>query len=320
MEHSPLMVGIAIPSLRCWSAKNISHASSSSTNDSPVVEEVLSEVAANESARDEVRSVDLANGGGVKQSAVEVADVDASVTDVDKAKLNGPPGNPGKKGQLKSHAEAARLPFASHKQGQSPCYDNLCRPVTDLLPLIESGVKGVTSNPAMDTKYKLIPEISVTEKDKNWTAKVIVSEKTSARTSQNGSIRYQNLILMDPQKNKIQATLFDNHITAFEDLLLLSKTYLISNATIKLTKPEYVASVGPIHWVITGKTRVIEIQEDNNALLSSTYNFTPFDKLKEYMDVDADISIIGVAIDIKPKRLIKVRSGISWIASTLVRP
>ncbi|KAL2517946.1 Replication protein A 70 kDa DNA-binding subunit B [Abeliophyllum distichum] len=170
-------------------------------------------------------------------------------------------------------------------------------------------LEGMLYTKKMDTKYKLIPEISVTEKDKNWTAKVIVSEKTSARTSQNGSIRYQNLILMDPQKNKIQATLFDNHITAFEDLLLLSKTYLISNATIKLTKPEYVASVGPIHWVITGKTRVIEIQEDNNALLSSTYNFTPFDKLKEYMDVNADISIIGVAIDIKPKRLIKVRSG-----------
>ncbi|KAL2518965.1 AAA-type ATPase family protein [Abeliophyllum distichum] len=90
-------------------------ASSSSTNDSPVVEEVVSEVAANESARDEVRSVDLANGGGAKQSdvekspeaAVEVADVDASVTDVEKAKLNGPPGNRGKKGQLKSHAGAA---------------------------------------------------------------------------------------------------------------------------------------------------------------------------------------------------------------------
>ncbi|PNX71425.1 transaldolase, partial [Trifolium pratense] len=34
------------------------------------------------------------------------------------------------------------------KQGQSPWYDNLCRPVTDLIPLIESGVRGVTSNPA----------------------------------------------------------------------------------------------------------------------------------------------------------------------------
>lgn len=37
------------------------------------------------------------------------------------------------------------------KEGQSPWYDNLCRPVTDLLPLIASGVRGVTSNPAVNT-------------------------------------------------------------------------------------------------------------------------------------------------------------------------
>lgn len=36
------------------------------------------------------------------------------------------------------------------KEGQSPWYDNLCRPVTDLLPLIASGVRGVTSNPAVN--------------------------------------------------------------------------------------------------------------------------------------------------------------------------
>lgn len=36
------------------------------------------------------------------------------------------------------------------RQGQSPWYDNLCRPVTDLIPLIESGVRGVTSNPAVN--------------------------------------------------------------------------------------------------------------------------------------------------------------------------
>jgi hypothetical protein len=35
------------------------------------------------------------------------------------------------------------------QQGQSPWYDNLCRPVTDLLPLISSGVRGVTSNPTV---------------------------------------------------------------------------------------------------------------------------------------------------------------------------
>jgi len=42
------------------------------------------------------------------------------------------------------------------KQGQSPWYDNLCRPVTDLIPLIESGVRGVTSNPAVIILWYLI--------------------------------------------------------------------------------------------------------------------------------------------------------------------
>ncbi|KAG8078944.1 hypothetical protein GUJ93_ZPchr0007g5404 [Zizania palustris] len=37
-------------------------------------------------------------------------------------------------------------------QGQSPWYDNLCRPVTDLLPFIASGVRGVTSNPTIFQK------------------------------------------------------------------------------------------------------------------------------------------------------------------------
>lgn len=35
------------------------------------------------------------------------------------------------------------------KQGQSPYYDNLCRPVSDLLPFIASGIRGVTTNPAV---------------------------------------------------------------------------------------------------------------------------------------------------------------------------
>ncbi|XP_047057855.1 transaldolase-like [Lolium rigidum] len=37
-------------------------------------------------------------------------------------------------------------------QGQSPWYDNLCRPVTDLLPYIANGVRGVTSNPTIFEK------------------------------------------------------------------------------------------------------------------------------------------------------------------------
>jgi len=37
------------------------------------------------------------------------------------------------------------------KQRQSPYYDNLCRPVSDLLPFIANGIRGVTTNPAVLT-------------------------------------------------------------------------------------------------------------------------------------------------------------------------
>ncbi|KAF5787119.1 putative transaldolase [Helianthus annuus] len=51
-----------------------------------------------------------------------------------------------------SYVKRTTLHDLYEKQGQSPWYDNLCRPVTDLLPLIESGVRGVTSNPAIFQK------------------------------------------------------------------------------------------------------------------------------------------------------------------------
>lgn len=47
------------------------------------------------------------------------------------------------------------------KEGQSPWYDNLCRPVTDLLPLIASGVRGVTSNPAVTISFNVIFCVSI---------------------------------------------------------------------------------------------------------------------------------------------------------------
>ncbi|KAL6550123.1 hypothetical protein OROMI_020611 [Orobanche minor] len=49
-------------------------------------------------------------------------------------------------------AKKSTLHDLYEKEGQSPWYDNLCRPVTDLIPLIESGVRGVTSNPAIFQK------------------------------------------------------------------------------------------------------------------------------------------------------------------------
>ncbi|CAH8384870.1 unnamed protein product [Eruca vesicaria subsp. sativa] len=51
-----------------------------------------------------------------------------------------------------SAAKRTTLHDLYEKEGQSPWYDNLCRPVTDLLPFIARGVRGVTSNPAIFQK------------------------------------------------------------------------------------------------------------------------------------------------------------------------
>ncbi|CAM8947703.1 unnamed protein product [Rhodiola kirilowii] len=51
-----------------------------------------------------------------------------------------------------SSVEKTALHDLYEKEGQSPWYDNLCRPVTDLLPVISKGVRGVTSNPAIFQK------------------------------------------------------------------------------------------------------------------------------------------------------------------------
>ncbi|XP_076885537.1 uncharacterized protein LOC143535090 [Bidens hawaiensis] len=55
-------------------------------------------------------------------------------------------------GENGSHVKRTSLHDLYEMQGQSPWYDNICRPVTDLLPLIESGVRGVTSNPTIFQK------------------------------------------------------------------------------------------------------------------------------------------------------------------------
>ncbi|CAI9760519.1 unnamed protein product [Fraxinus pennsylvanica] len=73
---------------------------------------------------------------------------------------------------------------------------------------------------------------------------------------------------MDFQGNKVHATLYDGNINAFEDQLILSKTYIVSNALVKDTKPEYKAA----------------------------------NELGNYMDCNNDISILAVAIDMRPKQ------------------
>ncbi|KAL2488872.1 replication protein A 70 kDa DNA-binding subunit D-like [Forsythia ovata] len=100
----------------------------------------------------------------------------------------------------------------------------------------------------------------------SWTTIVVVAEKSMARTAQHSPDKYQNMVLVDPQGNKVHATIYNNDITAFQNTLILSKTYLISNATVRHTDPKYRPRTAPVQWTINGRTRIEEQDENHDAL------------------------------------------------------
>ncbi|KAL2543226.1 Replication protein A 70 kDa DNA-binding subunit B [Abeliophyllum distichum] len=140
----------------------------------------------------------------------------------------------------------------------------------------------------MGDKFQLIHDVS--PGTTGWTVKVVVAEKFSPRVAQRSPTKYQNITLMDSEGSTVQATLYGQNITAFQDELLLGKTYLISNALVKETNAEYKAKSGEIQWTISGRTRIRRVEENNSNLLISTYSFTDFEDLPKYMDSNVDIS------------------------------
>ena len=80
------------------------------------------------------------------------------------------------------------------------------------------------------------------------------------------------------------------NINAFQNKLQLTKTYLISNATVKKAKPEYREHNDEMHWTITGRTMIQELNESHDNLLEAAYNFTPFTELHAQVNkLTADI-------------------------------
>ncbi|KAL2508971.1 Uncharacterized protein Fot_32618 [Forsythia ovata] len=62
---------------------------------------------------------------------------------------------------------------------------------------------------------KLIPDISPGQT--SWTSKVVVAEKNISRTAQRSPVKYQNMVLVDPQENQsvaqsIRTSIDDEHI------------------------------------------------------------------------------------------------------------
>ncbi|KAL2494349.1 replication protein A 70 kDa DNA-binding subunit B-like [Forsythia ovata] len=140
--------------------------------------------------------------------------------------------------------------------------------------------------------YKSILDVGVQQGQ--WTSKVIVAKKSVPKKSQLTRLTYQNFVFIDLQENKVQCTIYNNDITAFQNTLIWSNTYLILNAAMKLTDPRNKVTLGPTQWTINGRTKVQLIEEDNQALLFLTYNLVLFRDLQQHIDMDSELGTLAV--------------------------
>ncbi|KAK4846191.1 hypothetical protein QYF36_014181 [Acer negundo] len=139
---------------------------------------------------------------------------------------------------------------------------------------------------------------------KGWTAKVSIAEKTTPRESQHCSNKYQRLILIDSEGTRVQASIFGADIKFFEDTLIVSKNYQISNAYVKPIKSDHRIVENDLQWTVNGRTLVREV-EDDQVMVPAAFSFVPFADLENHKDCIAHVNIIGLAIDMYPIRQLR---------------
>ncbi|KAL3840261.1 hypothetical protein ACJIZ3_024852 [Penstemon smallii] len=160
------------------------------------------------------------------------------------------------------------------------------------------------------TQYVYITDIL--PKGKPWTAKVVVYEKSEPRLSGSGSTRYQKIVLMDERGQKIVATVYDEDIDDLKDTLLLSHTYLVSNAKVGPLDERYNRYGYPYQWTIGGKTAIKPVIDDVIPRAAIKPTFAPISQLQKHTSQDELIDVLVIVIDKGPKRNVtgKVKDNI----------
>ncbi|KAL2546951.1 hypothetical protein Fot_16184 [Forsythia ovata] len=119
--------------------------------------------------------------------------------------------------------------------------------------------KQLTHSQASTLYLQLIPDINPGQS--SWTAKVVVAEKTMARTGQHSPVKYQNMVLVDPQNtkqlsNSKKLCRADEHVDRITDLIA-KKSYMVPSTSITIRPP--------------AKHQVIQIK-DIPSFISGVYN------------------------------------------------
>ncbi|KAL3527342.1 hypothetical protein ACH5RR_011998 [Cinchona calisaya] len=128
----------------------------------------------------------------------------------------------------------------------------------------------------------------------NWTTKITV-------------------ILADSQGSRFQAIMFNDAIPIMILKLQLYKTYLISNAEVRLIPPSFQSDGIDMQWVISTETVGEELTDEQN-MLTSEFKYTEFKNLAQFLDsttqTNKELPLEKVHEDMKSKTFIaQVKAG-----------
>ncbi|KAF8402482.1 hypothetical protein HHK36_010567 [Tetracentron sinense] len=105
--------------------------------------------------------------------------------------------------------------------------------------------------------------------------------------------------------NQVQAMIFNDNISKFENLFCPSKEYYVSNALVTPIDQRYKYVNNEYQWIINNRTRVREVEEGNQEIRREMYNFVPFHELVNYIDTLALIDVLAIVVQVLPLKMVK---------------
>ncbi|XP_062075963.1 replication protein A 70 kDa DNA-binding subunit B-like [Humulus lupulus] len=127
---------------------------------------------------------------------------------------------------------------------------------------------------------------------------------------------YRHLLLVDKEGTRVQATIFEEYIQKYEKLIIMFKTYNISNALVNFIPKQYQIVDNKYQWIINEHTTVKEVGDEeiiNTPQELYNFSFVPFNALEQYKTRTMEVDILALVIDIQPRKYIPTSSGVSCV-------
>ncbi|KAG5551378.1 hypothetical protein RHGRI_009706 [Rhododendron griersonianum] len=138
----------------------------------------------------------------------------------------------------------------------------------------------------------------------NWTVKAMVIERGYPRITST-SQTYQKIILIDSEGTKMQCTIWNTDIPVLEDALELYHSYLISNAKVDTTVPEFQIFDNPLQWTLSERTPIEEIPDAVYDIRHVKYEYVLLRDLGEYVHNKRGFDVLFAILDIGARRTTK---------------